>query len=161
MIVVIVGLIPLQVFVLQNLFDRPPGQAIDNVNSELIEDINTPHEPYSSIPPTSGPHVASGAAWGVHSDPIPNEVQVANLVDGGVIAQYNCVRGTSECADVVDALTAIFERYPEAKLVVAPGPAVADARIALTALNRLEKLESYRERPIVKFIEAHLDIAAE
>ena len=56
-------------------------------------------------------------------------------------------------------LTEVFERYADAKLIVAPGPAVADARIALTALNRLEKLESYRERPIVNFIEAHLEIA--
>ena len=157
--VVALGLIPLQVFVLQRVFERPPGQAIENAELKLLEDIGTPHEPYSSIPPTSGPHVASGAAWGIHTDPIPNEVQVANLVEGGVIVQYNCVPGTGECDDIVDKLTEIFERYADAKLLVAPGPAVADARIALTALNRLEKLESYRERPIVKCIEAHLDIA--
>ena len=146
---------------LQNFFDRPPGTAIENVDSELIEDINSPHEPYSSIPPTSGAHVASGAAWGVHSDPIPNEVQVANLLDGGVIVQYNCVAGTAECDQLVSALTAVYERYSGAKIILAPGPAIADARVALTALNRLEKLKSYRERPVVDFIEGHLDITAE
>ena len=161
MIVVALGLIPFQVFVLQRFFDSPPGKAVENVDPLLIDDVNTPHEPYSSIPPTSGAHVASGAAWGVHSDPIPNEVQVANLLDGGVIIQYNCVRGTAECVELVDALTAIHQRYPGAKIILAPGPAVADARVALTALNRLEKLKSYRERPVVDFIEGHLDITAE
>ena len=161
MIVIGFGLIPLQIFVLQRFFDSPPGSAVENVDSTLIEDIDTPHEPYSSIPPTSGAHVASGADWGIHSDPIPNEVQVANLLDGGVIIQYNCVRGTAECTELVDALTAVYERYPGAKILLAPGPAVADARVALTALNRLEKLESYRERPVVNFIEGHLEITAE
>ncbi|MCY4109063.1 MAG: DUF3105 domain-containing protein [Chloroflexi bacterium] len=161
MTIVFLGLIPLQIFVLQNFFDRPPGTAIENVDSELIEDIDSPHEPYSSIPPTSGAHVASGAAWGVHSDPIPNEVQVANLLDGGVIVQYNCVAGTAECDELVNALTAVYERYPGAKIILAPGPAIADARVALTALNRLEKMKSYRERPVVDFIEGHLDITAE
>lgn len=161
MIVLAFGLIPLQIFVLQRFFDSPPGKAVENVDSLLIDGIDTPHEPYSSIPPTSGAHVASGAAWGIHSDPIPNEAQVANLLEGGVIIQYNCASGTAECAELVDALTAVRERYPDAKIIVAPGPAIADARVALTALNRLEKLKSYRERPVVDFIEGHLDITAE
>ena len=37
-----VGLIPLQFIVLQRVFDNPPGQVIENVDSELIDDINTP-----------------------------------------------------------------------------------------------------------------------
>ena len=157
---VALGLMPLQLFVLQRIIGRPPGEVIKNIDSELIDDVNTPHEPYSSIPPTSGPHVANGAAWGVHVSPIPNEIQVANLIAGGVIVQYNCVHPTADCAQIVDGLTLIAERYPDAKLVIAPAPALADARIAMTALNWLEKLRRYRERPVVKFIEAHLKISS-
>ena len=158
--VLALGLMPLQVFVLQRIIDRPPGQVIQNIESELIDDVNTPHEPYSSIPPTSGAHVAAGAAWGIHLSSIPNEIQVANLIAGGVIVQYNCEHPTADCSQVVDELTLIAERYPDAKLIIAPGPTLVDARIAMTALNRLEKLRRYRERPIVKFIEAHLKISS-
>ena len=52
--------------------------------------------PYNSEPPTSGPHLPYIAPWGIHTRPIPNELQVHNLEDGGVMVQYNC-----ECPELV------------------------------------------------------------
>lgn len=158
MALVALALVPLEVIVLQRVLDRPPGKEIESVTGVILEDVNTPHEPYSSIPPTSGPQVASGATWGVHEEPIPFEIQVANLSEGGVIVQYNCVPDSEECAEIVRDLDALYERFRGLKLIIAPAPAIADARIAMTALNRLEKLNAYRERPIVSFIEAYLEM---
>ena len=44
-------------------------------------------------PPTSGPHYSQLADWGIHDEPISNELQVQNLEDGGVMVQYNCPTG--------------------------------------------------------------------
>ena len=161
MALVALALAPLEFFVLQRVLDRPPGNKIESVTEVILKDVNTPHEPYSSIPPTSGPQVAGGAPWGIHHEPIPYEVQVANLSEGGVIVQYNCVPESTECVEIVRDLDALYQQFRGLKLIIAPALAVGDARIAMTALNRLEKLDAYRERPIVNFIEAYLEIPDE
>lgn len=105
---------------------------------------------YNSTPPTSGPHYESLARWGIHTDPIQNELQVHNLEDGGVMVQYNCPEG---CPELVSRLAEIVERYGE-QVILAPYPSM-DARIALTAWQRLDILEEFDERRIVRFIEAY------
>lgn len=151
------AMIPVQYFILEKVLERPPGQSIAEVNEAVLAAVDSPHEPYSSIPPTSGPHVKDGAPWGMHTEPIPNEVQVANLAAGGVIIQYNCVRGTDECEEVVRRLEQLYAgRYAGRTVLIAPGPAVADARIALTAWTRLLKLASYRESAVTEFADAFL-----
>lgn len=152
------GLIPVEFYVLQQVLERPPGESTPEVAEIVLDGPDSPHALYTSIPPTSGPHVAKGAPWGVNEEPVPNELQVANLAEGGVIVQYNCPRGTSECEELVGKLTSLYaERYEGRKVLVAPGPAVADARIALTAWLRLQKLDAYREKTVTDFIDAFLD----
>ncbi len=105
---------------------------------------------YETSPPTSGPHYPQLAAWGVHDEPIPNELQVHNLEDGGVMVQYNCPTG---CETLVAQLEMVVERYDE-HVILAPYPDM-EARIALTAWRRLETLETFDEQRIVNFIEAY------
>jgi len=112
----------------------------------------TPHIPYNSDPPTSGPHTPYLAKWGIHDRPIPKEEQVHNLEDGGVVIQYNCPEG---CAELVEKLTAISRRYD--RTVLAPYPGM-DRRIALTAWRRLDKFDEFDEPRIVRFINAHIGI---
>ncbi|MCZ6891959.1 MAG: DUF3105 domain-containing protein, partial [Chloroflexi bacterium] len=44
---------------------------------------------YSTSPPTFGPSWPTGAEWGIHTEDIRDERQVRNLMEGGVLLQYN------------------------------------------------------------------------
>ena len=128
---------------------RPqPGMAMPDLGNLHIQPPQT--ATYNSSPPTSGPHYTSIAPWGIHDEPIPNELQIHNLEDGGVMVQYNCPDG---CADLIEKLTGIVERYDE-QVILAPYPDM-DARIALTAWNRIDTLDAFNEKRIMAFIEAY------
>src|ERR1051325_9368984 len=85
--------------------DLPGTKMPDQGNLHLASET-TAHEPYNSDPPTSGPHLPYVAPWGVHTRPIPLELQVHNLEDGGVVVQYNCT-----CPELVDKLRTIVTKY--------------------------------------------------
>jgi hypothetical protein len=124
-----------------------PGQYVLEQGRRHIPTLDTPHEPYSTDPPTSGPHVPWLAPWGVHARPVPLPLQVHNLEDGGVMMQYNC-----ECPELVEQLEAVVRRY--AYVILAPYPAMKH-RIALTAWTRIDSMQEFDERRIVRFIEAY------
>lgn len=127
---------------------RPrPGMAMPDLGNEHIVYPET--ATYNSYPPTSGPHYESLARWGIHTEPIPNELQVHNLEDGGVMVQYNCPDG---CPDLVAQLTELVERYDGEHVILAPYPDM-ESRIALTAWGRIDRLEAFDEARIVSFIE--------
>jgi hypothetical protein len=129
-----------------------PGEFVPSLGNEHIPTAETPHVAYNSDPPTSGPHLPYIAPWGVHSRPIPKELQTHNLEDGGVVVSYR-----PQCADRVQAgLRAIVDRYPD-HVILAPYPAL-DRCIALTAWTRIDKLDELDERRIVRFIEAYRGI---
>jgi len=107
---------------------------------------------YASDPPTSGPHAAGMAAWGIHERPIPKALQIHNLEDGGVLIQHNC----EGCDDLVSKLADIVRRYPD-KVILAPYPGMK-TRIALTAWSYIDAFDEFDERRVVRFIEAHRGI---
>ena len=102
---------------------------------------------YNSNPPTSGPHMGNLANWGVHYQPIPDELQVHNLEDKGVVIQYSC---SPECPDLAGKLEAIVKRYKDF-VVLAPRPGM-DKRIALTAWGKIDTFDEFDEARIVRFI---------
>jgi uncharacterized protein DUF3105 len=126
--------------------ERPTWQSVAIMASPHIL-LGVPHVPYNSNPPTSGPHTGELAAWGVHSEPIPDENQVHNLEDKGVVIQYNCPAG---CQELVQKLEAIIKQYTD-YVVLAPRPHM-DKRIALTAWGRLDTFDEFDEERIVRFI---------
>lgn len=107
---------------------------------------------YASDPPTSGPHFAGAAAWGVHEQPIPKALQIHNLEDGGVLVQYNC----SECDDLLSQLRDLVRRYSD-KVILAPYPGMK-TRIALTAWSYIDTFDEFDEERILRFIKAHRGI---
>lgn len=127
-------------------------QEVPSLGNAHVANPSTPHVPYNSDPPTSGPHTPYLAKWGIHDQPVPKEEQVHNLEDGGVVVQYNCPEG---CPDLVEKLKAIVRRYDT--VILAPYPGM-DARIALTAWQRLEKFDDFDEGRIIRFIDAHIGI---
>ena len=98
-----------------------------------------PHEPYTTSPPTSGPHYASTASWGISKEPIPDELQVHNLEHGGVLIQYN-----SQDVGLIFRLEALAQGLPNYPcfIIVAPYPDLADNTIALTAWGVIQEVES-------------------
>ena len=128
-----------------------PGQKFPDQGNLHVQTVGDPHEAYNSTPPTSGPHLPYIAPWGIHTRPIPNELQVHNLEDGGVVIQYNCT-----CPEIVDKLSAIVRKYPS-QVVLAPYPTMPQ-RIALTAWTRLETLDQVDEGRVERFIRAYRGI---
>jgi hypothetical protein len=128
-------------------------QEVPSLGNEHIPSVDTPHIPYNSDPPSSGPHVGWLAPWGIHTTPVPKELQVHNLEDGGVLVHYNCPEG---CPDLVEKLKAIVRRYDK-HVILAPYPKM-ERRIALTAWGRIDKFDEFDERRIVRFIGAHIGI---
>jgi hypothetical protein len=130
-----------------------PGVPLADLGNRHVQTLDEPHEPYNSDPPTSGPHLPYLAPWGIHHEPIPRELQVHNLEDGGVLVQYDCPTG---CPDLVEKLAAIVTRYPE-HVILAPYPGMKQ-RLALTAWARLDTFDELDERRIRRFIEAYRGI---
>ncbi len=129
-----------------------PGQPVPSLGNDHIATPESPHVPYNSDPPTSGPHLGYIAPWGVHTRPIPKELQLHNLEDGGVAVNYK-----PQCADrVLEPLKAIVGRYKD-HVLLAPYPGL-DTCIALTAWARIDKFDQLDERRVVRFIDAYRGI---
>jgi hypothetical protein len=126
-----------------------PGVKFADQGNLHIEMPGQDHEPYNSEPPTSGPHLPYLAPWGVHTEPIPKELQVHNLEDG-VVVQYRCPAG---CPELQAQLRAIVQQYPS-QGVLAPYPGMKH-RIALTAWTRLDAFDEFDEGRIQRFIRAY------
>lgn len=149
------------------VFSQEPGTAVPSLGNMHVQSLDTPHFPYSSNPPTSGPHLPFLAPWGIHRSTIPKELQVHNLEDGGVVIQYNC----KHCKDLVSKLEQLVQSYLDKAeadkkkqgfsrhkhLVLAPYPGM-DTTIALTAWGRIDKFDAYDEERIKNFVEAYIGI---
>lgn len=119
---------------------------------------------YNSAPPTSGPHFGSLAEWGIYTDPVPYQVLLHNLEDGGVVLYYQCPQG---CSEEVEQLTTLVQGYLDVgkRLVLAPndpawssgGASHADmeTRFALTAWNRILKSNVIDAQQIRAFIQKY------
>ena len=125
-----------------------PGERFPDLGNDHIQTASDRHVQYNSEPPTSGPHLPYIAPWGFHTRPISPELQVHNLEDGGVMVQYNCT-----CPELVDKLRGVVSRYDK-HVILAPYPDMK-SRIALTAWTRLERLEEFDEKRIVRFIDSY------
>jgi hypothetical protein len=130
-----------------------PGVKYEDLGNAHIQMIGEPHVAYNSDPPTSGPHLPYIAPWGIHTEPIPRELQVHNLEDGGVVVQYSCA---APCPDLSAKLAEIVRRY-EMQVLLAPYPGLR-TRIALTAWTRLDAFDDFDKARIVRFIRAYRGI---
>jgi hypothetical protein len=128
-----------------------PGEKFPDQGNDHIQALSEPHIPYNSDPPTSGPHLPYIAPWGLHTRPVPLELQVHNLEDGGVVVQYNCT-----CPELVDKLRGIVTKYGK-HVILAPYPGMKSL-IALTAWTRLDRLEEFDEKRVTRFIDSYRGI---
>ncbi len=132
-----------------------PGEFVPSLGNRHVGPFEAGMMQYNSDPPTSGPHLPSIARWGIHENPVPKELQVHNLEDGGVLVQYNCPQTNPECRSLVEKLARIVRRYDHA--ILAPYPGMSH-KIALTAWSRIDKFNEFDEARVVKFIDSHINI---
>lgn len=127
-----------------------PGQVFENQGQEHITQGSFEHPAYNSNPPTSGWHWPQPAAWGIYRATQPDEQLIHNLEHGGIWISYK----SNLDAETIAKLQDFARRYR--KIIVEPRDA-NDSPIALVAWTRLQKLDSFDETTILRFIDAHYD----
>ena len=132
-----------------------PGTVFEDLGNEHVREITTPHKPYNSVPPTSGPHLPRIAPSGIAEVQVPDELIVHNMEDGGIIINYDPVRIASKDIEKLKGLMGTYDDqillHPYIKPEL-PSP------IVLTAWTKLLTLESFDEAKIREFITAYRSI---
>ena len=141
------------VFALVSYIRKPsgnqPGQLIADQGRDHVS-LGSPFS-YNSNPPTSGPHFATPADWGVSDKEIPDQILIHNLEHGGILIAYK----PGIDAGVVKKLEAIAKDYGR-KVVMAPRSA-NDSDVALAAWNHLDKFSAaeFSEERVRNFVDAY------
>lgn len=138
----------------------PPQPAGVALPGEKIQELGRDHVPetetvrYNSIPPTSGPHYATPAQWGIYNTALKDEYLVHNLEHGGVIISYNPSRIHGEELEQLKAQTRRLSDI-NPRIILTPRTDI-NAAIALTAWGYLETLDTYNANVIKTFYDAHI-----
>ena len=131
-----------------------PGQLIDQMASPHLAGIDSPHVPYTTDPPTSGPHVKEVPNWGVHTEPIRRELAIHGLEDGGVIVNYQPELDKA----TIDRLAALVESYPDEVILAPYEPDQLSHPIVVTAWQRIDRMDAFDEARLKRFIDAYRGI---
>ncbi len=129
-----------------------PGVAVANLGNTHIATVDTPHAPYNSNPPTSGPHVGSLVSWRSYDYVVPDENLIHNLEDGGIVLWYKM--GTPEENQVqISKLEAASRGYR--RVVVTPREDL-ETDYAITAWQRIDKFnaDEFSEERVQAFLRA-------
>ncbi len=139
--------------------DHRPGQDTPDQGASIIEP-GEDHVAYATIPPTSGPHYVIPADWGLHAEPIPDEVQLRNLAGGGVMIQYQLSLDDATQKKLRQLVQSLRQQEETCRIVLAPYEGL-DAPITLTAWTRMAKLETFEEEQIRLFVDAFIGTGPE
>lgn len=132
--------------------DRP-GKAIEVQPAEHVQPGQS-HPPYNSNPPTSGWHYSQQAAWGFHSEELPDERVVHNLEHGGIWISYDNVG-----ASIRSKLRQLAQEHP--KSVIVTKRRANDAPVAVASWGRLMTLQTFDRQRILTFIEQNVNHSPE
>lgn len=124
----------------------PRGRDVSIMASPHVGQSEIDAVTYTSIPPTSGPHLAFPAAPGIYTEPVPDGLTVHALEHGRVAIQYGAA--AMNLAD----LERIARSYA-GDTMLAPHPRLASGEIALTAWGCIDLLPAFDEGRIVAFVE--------
>jgi len=114
---------------------------------------------YRNRPPSSGPHYASRASYGVTTRPVEVGNWVHALEHGAIVVLYKC---TDDCEAIADQLREqVYEparagRFGERKLVIAPYDDM-DAPFTAVAWGRVLELDTLDAEQILAFYNRYLD----
>ncbi|HEY9860676.1 MAG TPA: DUF3105 domain-containing protein [Candidatus Obscuribacterales bacterium] len=129
-----------------------PGTALPKLGQDHVPE--TERVKYNSNPPTSGPHYAIWAQWGIHAKAPLDERLVHNLEHGGVIISYkpDQIQG-QELEQIKAQVRELSKTNP--RIILTPRQNM-DTAIALTAWGYLQKLDRYDPATVEAFYNAHV-----
>ncbi|HED03340.1 MAG TPA: DUF3105 domain-containing protein [Candidatus Fraserbacteria bacterium] len=133
--------------------DGKPGQPVADLGQKLLPDCKPV---YNSSPPTSGCHSPKLAPWGISAQPLAPELQVHNLAQGGVLLQYRPDIAKQSLSQLTQLVQRLRGQRKYCKLLLAPYPGLNKA-LALTAWDRLDKLDKYDQAQVSAFIDAFIN----
>ena len=137
------------------VFTRPAiekklvGEAVPEQGREHIAQGSTEHGPYSSNPPTSGPHWPQQAECKIYTQEIADEAAIHSLEHGAAWISY---KNKTDSA-LIKKLTDLVQKNSN-KLLLSPR-SKNDSSIAIASWGRLLKLEEFDEQQINDFIKAN------
>lgn len=150
-ILIVIGIIYLLVISVKNQRPRP-GEAFSSQGQEHIA-VGADHEEYNSNLPTSGPHYAQPAKWGVYQTELQDEQIVHNLEHGGIWIAYK---------DIDDVAKISLEEITKSGLKIIMTPRTKnDAPITLASWGRVQKFENFDKQAILEFIKANTNKSPE
>lgn len=131
-----------------------PGISHSNQGGDHIP-AGTPHKPYNSDLPSSGPHYAdnsSPADWGVYTRELPAEIFLHNEEHGGVVIAYR----PDLPKDQIKRLQGLFappyadSTFHPIKAIIVPRTQNTKA-IELASWTRTLNLDKYDENTVKQF----------
>ena len=122
------------IFLSRRSAENTPGESFSNQGQQHVAlDYRFS---YNSNPPTSGPHFASPANWGVYDYEAHDKLFIHNMEHGGIWISYR----PSVDAHAVERLKAIVDEFGGSKIVMAPRTA-NDSDVAVAAWTRVVKFD--------------------
>ena len=137
-------------------------------DGQEIVPVAAEHEPYSTVPATSGPHWIENAGvaeeapdgspvrWGIHDEPLPDEILVANLKWGGIGLHYHPDACDDICVDALEDIVPVNYQL----FLMSPYSGL-QATIAVTSWRHVMYLDEVDADRIREFETAYKDRAPE
>lgn len=124
--------------------------------------------PYTSNPPSSGPHYANDFEAGFYHESdlanlpeYPEGYLVHNLEHGYVIFWYNCeILDGQECNDLKDQIQSVMTRDGGLKLIAFPWSS-QEVPLTMTSWGQLQRFESFDADQALSFIDRNRNRAPE
>lgn len=154
--IVIIPIIFIVWFIVWSAAQPRPGEELPNQGNRHLESLTEIHEPYNSKPPTSGPHRGNKAPWGISDAQIPDEIQVHNLEDGGVIVHYDRTQVTTTTIQQLETIVRPY--YLKSKSIILEPYAGMESPITLTAWTKIDRLQTIDKERIEQFIKTYIGI---
>jgi hypothetical protein len=113
---------------------------------------------YNSVPPTSGPHWATGwARCGLYNDELPDAQVVHNMEHGQVIISHN-LKDPAE----IERLKDVARSLPSYRnwLILRPYSKIQDNEVAIASWGWMDRFTGIDEQRIRDFYEAHMNAAS-
>jgi hypothetical protein len=135
-----------------------PVQAIERIEQRNHFPIGDLYDNYNSEPPTSGPHAAAPANWGISDVPIAKEMAVHNMEHSGVVVWYNCnaspALDATGCTELRNQLGQVVQaEVAGRRRVLMTSYEGMDSRIALTSWGFLDTFDTFDADRVTRFIE--------
>jgi hypothetical protein len=162
-IVVVLGLVGFFVF------SRPKaavGEAVAVMPNTGHVPEGTDPGPYSTDPPTSGPHYAGELDPGFYDEgsqqpQFPAGYLVHNLEHGYVIFWYNCSQlSDQDCSSLKSQIQSVLDRENKFKVIAYPWDSI-DVPVVMTSWGRMQKFESFDPEEAAAFVESNRNQAPE